>query len=252
MLASARRQYAEQQKIAAAGLSQARRSATRGPRAVAGVVARYQAASILLTLEFAPTLLAEQGIDPAGEGRVSAESLLTGSTAVDLLSKTETDPAFDRLVLSLISDAGRTAQSVDNATRRAVTGYVRSLNPPSCSRCAALAGRVYRYSQGFLRHPRCDCLMTPTTEAVGRDLLTDGTSLAKSGGVRGLSKADMDALNDGADLGQIVNVRRKQAGLTIGSSVMERAGRPTPAGIYRIASDKAEALTLFRRFGYVL
>lgn len=252
MLTSARRQYAEQQKIAAAGLSQARRNATRGARSVAGIVARYQVASILLALESAPLVLAEQGIDAAADGRPAVAPLVTGSSSVGLLEKAATAVAFDRLVLSLISDAGRTAQSVDNATRPAVTGYVRSLNAPSCSRCAVLAGRVYRYSQGFLRHPRCDCLMTPTNDAIGLELVTDGTALAKSGGVRDLSKADMQALEDGGDLGQIVNVRRKQAGLTVGSSVMERAGRPTPAGIYRIASDKAEALTLLRRFGYVL
>src|SRR5690348_18342012 len=35
------------------------------------------------------------------------------------------------------------------------------LNPPSCQRCAILAGRWYRWSQGFLRHPRCDCVNLP-------------------------------------------------------------------------------------------
>jgi hypothetical protein len=248
MLLSARRQYVEQQKIAAAGLSQARRVATRGPLAVAGVIGRYQVASIRLSLEMAPLLLAEQGIDSAAAARVSTAALLTGGGAAGLLSQAETDKAFDRLVLSLIADAGRTAQSVDNATRPAVTGYVRSLSPPSCSRCAVLAGRVYRHSQGFLRHPRCDCLMTPTDDAAGLELVTQ----PRLEDIRGMSAADVQSVRDGADLGQVVNVRRSEAGLTVGSSVLARAGRPTPAGIYRMAADKAEALTLFRRFGYVL
>lgn len=34
-------------------------------------------------------------------------------------------------------------------------GYVRVLNPPSCGRCAILAGRFYRWSAGFQRHPMC-------------------------------------------------------------------------------------------------
>lgn len=252
MLTSARRQYVEQQKLSALGLAQARRNATRGSATVARVVSRYQAASALLALESAPLVLAEQGIDAASAGRVATAALLTGSAAVDMLDKVAADAAFDRLVLSLIRDAGRTAQSVDLATRPAVTGYVRSLNPPSCLRCAVLAGRVYRYSTGFLRHPRCDCLMTPTNEAVGADLVTDATQLVRDGLVRGLSRADVAAVNDGADLGRVVNVRRREAGLTVGGTVLARAGRLTPAGIYRIASDKAEALTLFRRYGYVL
>jgi hypothetical protein len=252
MLRSAARQYVQQQQIAALGLSQARRAATRGAAQVARVVNRYQAASALLALESAPLVLSEQGISSDVDGRPVVESLLTGSATVGLLEKTETDKAFDRLVLSLIQDAGRTAQSVDLATRSAVTGYVRSLRAPSCSRCAILAGRVYRYSQGFQRHPRCDCLMTPTNEVVGRDLVTDPTDMLRNGQVTGLSKADMQALSDGADPGQVVNVRSKAAGLTVGSSVVARAGRPTPFGIYRTASDKAEALTLLRRFGYVL
>lgn len=252
MLATARRQYVRQQQIAALGLRQARRVAPRGSRTVAGVVGRYQVASALLALEFAPLVLGEQGIPAAAEGRVATASVLTGSAAALMLDQAETDAAFDRLVLSLIQDAGRTAQSVDSATRPAVTGYVRSLNPPSCSRCAILAGRVYRHSSGFLRHPRCDCLMTPTNEAVGAELVTDPMQMFRDGQIRGLSAADVQAVNGGADLAQVVNIRRKAAGLTVGSSVVARAGRPTPAGIYRLASDRAEALALFRRFGYVL
>lgn len=248
MLTSALRQYRQQQRIAAAGLSQVRRNVSRGETTVAQIVGRYQLAAALLALEAAPEVLAEQGIDSAAVGRVAAASLLTGGDAGVMLAKTTSPVAFDRLVLSLIADAGRTAQSVDLSVRPAVTGYVRSLSPPSCGRCAVLAGRVYRYSTGFKRHPRCDCLMTPTNEAVGKSLVTQ-PSLDQ---IHGLSAADSQAVRDGADLGQVVNVRRKQAGLTIGSSVIERAGRLTPAGIYRLASDKTEALELFRRFGYVI
>lgn len=248
LLASARRQYAQQQQIAARGLSQARRAAPRGPSAVAQVVNRYQAVSVALTLEYAPSLLSEQGVSTDSTGRVAAEALVSGSALGPMVDKAASDAAFDRLVLAFIADAGRTAQSVDNATRPAVTGYVRSLTAPSCPRCAVLAGRVYRYSTGFLRHPRCDCLMTPVGETTGSPLVTQ-PNLDQ---IHGLSQADTQAINDGADLGQVVNVHRKQAGMSIGSSVIERAGRPTPAGIYRIAADKGEALALFRRFGYVL
>lgn len=66
----------------------------------------------------------------------------------------ETRKEFDRLVRSLVSDAGRQAATADMATRF-TGGYVRMLNPPSCKRCVPLAGRWYRWNDGFLRHPRC-------------------------------------------------------------------------------------------------
>lgn len=252
MLTAARRQFEQQAILSAAGLNQARRLSARGPSVVAQVVARYQVAAALLAMEFAPLVLDEQGIDSGAVGRVAVDSVLTGSATVGLVEKTQTSAAFDSLILSLILDAGRTAASVDSATRPAVTGYVRSLQPPSCSRCAILAGRVYRYSTGFRRHPRCDCLMTPTNQAIGRSLVTDARAAFDDGLIRGLSRADTEAIRAGADIGQVVNVRKRAAGLTEGSSVLARNGRPTPAGIYRMAADDAEALALFRRFGYVL
>jgi hypothetical protein len=61
------------------------------------------------------------------------------------------------LTRTQVADAGRGAAGVDTATRRN-TGYVRMLNPPSCSRCSVLAGRFYRWNAGFNRHPKCDCI----------------------------------------------------------------------------------------------
>jgi hypothetical protein len=46
-------------------------------------------------------------------------------------------------------------------------------------------------------------------------------------------------------------VRRKAAGLTVGSSVMVRAGRLTPQACLGLASDRTEALDLLRRYGYI-
>ena len=60
---------------------------------------------------------------------------------------------------------------VDTATRKNV-GYVRMLNPPSC-RCSVLAGRFYRWNNGFLRHPKCDCVHVQTP-ATARAAETEG------------------------------------------------------------------------------
>src|SRR6185437_3091389 len=65
--------------------------------------------------------------------------------------------SLETIMRTMIADAGRQAAGVDTAARRG-TGYVRMLNPPSCSRCVVLTGKFFRYNQGFLRHPRCDCV----------------------------------------------------------------------------------------------
>ena len=104
---------------------------------------------------------------------------------------------FDQLAESLVQEAGRSAQQVSVTTREDIY-HVRHLTLPSCSRCVVLAGRVYRYSQGFERHPGCDCTMVPTTVA-NRDLVYDPEQLARDGQVAGLSKADLRAIGDGAE-----------------------------------------------------
>lgn len=251
MLGSALEHYRRQQRLTAAGVTEARR-VSDDEEAVIRTIATYQLASITLTLRSTPLELQEQQIDAEPVANVRAAALLTAPAATTtMLSKVANKEALDRLVATLILDASRTAASVDVARRPRLTGYVRSLNPPSCSRCAVLAGRVYRYSTGFRRHPNCDCLMTPTTQAVGRDLVTDPTDLAKSGLVRGLSKADLEAVDMGADLNQVVNVRRTQAGLTVGSSVHERGGRLTPAGILYRAESREQAIDLLQRHRYL-
>lgn len=252
MLRASAEQYRQQQRITALGLREARRRASGGSVAVARTVGTYQAASVALAVSSAPDILSEQGIGTASEALVNTAALLTGGSVAGMVDAADTQDAFDLLVVSLIQDAARTGSLVDAATRPAVTGYVRYLNPPSCGRCAVLAGRVYRYSQGFQRHPRCDCQMNPTNEKVGPNLVRDPIQAFRNGQIRGLSKGDTEALNAGADLGQVVNVRRRQSGLVEGSSVMVRAGRPTPQFISRVASDRAEQLELLRRYGYVI
>jgi hypothetical protein len=252
MLAAATREYDRQSRLTALALEQSKRLSTRGSLVVAQSLQQYQAAAVALSLEALGPILDEQGINQAVDARVVPTSLLTGVRATaGMLEQANGDLAFSNLVQTLIRDASRTARAVDQATRPAVTGYVRSLRPPSCPRCAVLAGRVYRHSEGFQRHPRCDCLMTPTNQTIGPTLVTDPQEALDKGWIRGLSKSDTEALHAGADLGQVVNVQRKAAGLTVGSSVMVRAGRLTPQGCLMFASDRADSLALLRRYGYI-
>lgn len=93
--------------------------------------------------------------------------------------------------------------------------------------------------------------MIPTTVAAP-DLTYDPEQLARDGLVTGLSKADMKALDAGADFNQIVNVRLKKSGLRQSGETLVRGGRPTPAGIFRIAGeDREKALGLLAQHGYI-
>jgi ribosomal protein L18E len=197
-------------------------------------------------------MLAEQEIDAAAEAVLNLLEFTTPlDTLADMLATVtqETDAEFERLVASLVQDSGRSAESVSTTVRPNIW-HVRHLSPPSCSRCAVLAGRVYRYSEGFQRHPNCDCVMVPTTVSAP-GLIEDPVDLMRQGLVTGLSKADQQAIADGADFGQVVNVRRRAAGLRESGHTLARAGRPTPEGIYRITSDRAQAVELLRRYRYI-
>lgn len=209
-------------------------------------------------------MLAEQGIDVEQLASLNQAAFTTSLSTFDQMvaaleqrveaeaarMQREIDRDFNRLVESLVQDAGRAAESVA-ITARPNVQHVRHLNLPSCSRCVVLAGRIYRYSEGFLRHPGCDCVMIPVAVA-SSDLTYDPEALARDGSVTGLSKADLRALLDGADFNQVINVRNRKAGLTESGRVLARAGRPTPEGIYRLApDDREEAIRLLKQAGYL-
>lgn len=108
--------------------------------------------------------LAPQGfVRTAGDGRPVSSLLYGAVTATKLATAAGAPPQvalqqggrwLDMAVQTLVADTGRAAVSVGMMARPAVTGYVRMLQLPSCSRCAILAGRWYRVLAGFQRHPR--------------------------------------------------------------------------------------------------
>lgn len=249
-LASASRNYALSALIARRAVREARKVRKRGSRAVAAVVIAHQITNARTSDLAVAEMLLEQEIDALAKASLD---LLQFSTApadlAAMLQQVEADWQFDRVVDSVVQDAGRAAESVSVATRDHI-GWVRHLTLPSCDRCVPLAGRVYRYSEGFQRHPGCDCTMTPV-RAGDTTYVEDPAELVKQGLVTGLSKADQQAILDGAEFGQVVNVRRKAAGLMEAGHALTRGGRPTPAGIYRIASNQDEVIALLRRYRYL-
>lgn len=257
LLPSARRHYARSALLAQQAVTAARQARPRGRVAVAGVVMARQVAAATQAQIGVTQMLLEQRIDESADALLNSLAFTTSADAFLAMLDVATGPtatlptdmAFDRLIASLVQDAGRAAEQVATSTRPNV-GWVRQLTPPSCSRCVVLAGRVYRYSSGFRRHPGDDCVTVPVREG-DTTYAADPQELARTGQVRGLSKADQQAIDLGADLSQIVNVRLKAAGLSEASEVLARAGRPTPAGIFRSTNTREEALTALAAAGYL-
>lgn len=223
------------------------------PDAFAGITADGRSLDTLLRSPAITTrTLISQGVEPA-------QALAAGGRQLSMM------------VLTEIADAGRGAAGVQIAARPRV-GYVRMLNPPSCSRCVILAGRFYRWNQGFLRHPRCDCTHVPTmvtdqAEAFAHGLIDDPyeafNRMSEAEQNRVFTNAGARAIRDGADIYQVVNARRgmkyRGAFTTEGTSKHGWAGqilrkgqrRMTPETIYRLNPNRDQAVEALRAQGYI-
>lgn len=204
------------------------------------------------SLLYTPVALSKQRI---GQGERIADVLADEEKHVAVLARTA------------VQDGQRMALQAQMAAETAVRGYVRKVNLPACARCIILSGRFYRYSDGFLRHPSCDCTMIPV--AAGSDFVTadepadliarmraDHPELLR----RSLTEGDLKALDHGADLNQVVNAHRGMAtaagpgrkisvtteGTTkrgfAGKRLIREAGAKRPAGS-RYSSARTPRLT---------
>ncbi|MFY9190186.1 MAG: hypothetical protein WAN89_02785 [Lawsonella sp.] len=86
-------------------------------------------------------------------------------------------------------------------------GYIRMVNLPTCSRCAILAGKFFKWNDGFQRHPNCECVHIPMAD-VPEDYAFDFKAAMREGKILGLSAEEKEAINMGADINQVVNARR--------------------------------------------
>lgn len=226
--------------------------------------------SLLANLVFAPNSLRQRGLDAA----VLRERMLHLATTI---------------VTTAMQDTVRSSVQAGMHARPAVRSYVRMLQPPSCARCAILAGRVYHRAKPFPRHDRCDCRNVPKAEDSG-DWTTRPKayfhSLLAAEQDRIFTRAGAEAIRRGADINQVVNARqgittvtaygrevlatttgitvRGLAGQRLASEGLAKTGRYRaattprllPDEIFRLADeagwDRAETLRQLRRFGYIL
>lgn len=145
---------------------------------------------------------------------------------------------LDMAVHTQVADAGRDATSLAVTARPRVV-WVRMVNPPCCQRCAVLAGKVYRFNQGFPRHPRCDCThqvqeqgARPSRAAtIGPDDVTD------------LTGAQRQAISDGHDFNKVVNDYQRGKAWHLPPSRVERITTAT--------RDREAAVDSLRQAGYL-
>lgn len=83
-----------------------------------------------------------------------------------------------------------------------------------------------------------DCVHIPAAENIAGDLTTSPQRLLEQGQIKGLTSAQKQALDDGADLNRVVNARRNMA-----TTQVEE--------IYRRSPNRADAVTALRRTGYL-
>lgn len=247
-----------------------------GPR-VSVLVSAAQLGAARDGTAYVPDALSDQGIGLRAEAKTnpgafsgSASSLdgLTYGSLDDLLygaviharkaSAENLDERLNKgfktlvtLVHTQISDAARmSASATISATHGA--GWVRMVNPPCCQRCAVLAGKFFRSNDGFQRHPMCDCRHVPTTEA----RWTDAGVNIRPGDIKDLTKAQQQAIDDGANMNRVINSHRHGKRSDDLMSTFEGAKRGrrrlTPEGIYKVSATREEALQRLLDNGYLL
>ncbi|MER5262259.1 hypothetical protein ABTZ99_09290 [Actinosynnema sp. NPDC002837] len=312
--------YRAQQRIVRAAVDQAQaawmqlnpRDASRSwdeqvrPQVVAAVEEAQERSAALAPLYIAGTLAAAGAV--SAPLRLLVASAFVGLAANGLLLGALLDFAFGyyrraRLadvpetearaiglarLLTYVStetaDTARLALYVGSIVEPEVAGYERVVHLPACGRCILLSGRLYRYSTGFLRHPRCDCSMRPVTHDQWREdganrspqALFDGMTPAQQD--KAFGKGDAAAIRAGADIGRVVNARRRgqvyvasgyeftrdaTTSRGIGRQLGELAKqggryrrslvpRPTAAQLVNaVGENREELVRQLRRFGYL-
>lgn len=240
-LAAANSAYAIQQGLAAAAVAAAKRVEGRGSQAVAQAVAAYQLLAAQQGAASVAPIMAEQGLSGAATAALAASTLAgvasDGRGLVSLFEQAQNLTQLALMVATQVQDAGRVAAGVQVVATPAAEGYVRMLNPPSCSRCTVLAGKFYKWNTGFERHPLCDCRHVPTSEALSHDLTTNPfvyfNSLTPAEQDKAFTKDGAQAIRDGADIFKVVNARRGMhtAAINPGGSWIPK-GRAIPTDVH--------------------
>lgn len=180
--------------------------------ALAPVVAAALAGIASTGLPLAAVLVAPAvaAIGALAASAPAARGLAAGAAVLDMIVRTQ------------VTDAGRVATGVAITATPEIAGHERVVHLPACSRCIVLAGRLYRWSEGFARHPRCDCTMVPVTSEEWRTRNLDNhpralfDQLDPAEQDKRFGAAGAQAIRDGADPVQVVNARSGMRTASVG------------------------------------
>lgn len=189
-----------------------------------------------------------------------------------------------RYASTAVADTARAADQVAMAANPSCVAYVRVVQLPACARCIILSGQMYTRSEGFLRHPNCDCQTLPLREHEWPGVSTPQQlfdQMSEREQRRAFTVAGAKAIGAGADLGQVVNARRgmSEPGASTTTEGITRRGlygrrrrraggeftrypgqrysqsttpRLTPEEIFRQEPGRKQQLKLLRRYGYIV
>lgn len=206
-------------------------------------------------------VLAEQGMDAPAVATVQPLAFARGSSGLPLTDVLDTVPAavkraigdgfreqaLDRglgllegIAETQVADAARLATTAGFVSRPDVQVWTRVLNPPSCGRCALLAGRQYKWNASFQRHPRCDCRALPATVAANDGRLFDPRayfdSLDAAGQDKHFGKGVAARIRSGDDIYKAVNASRDRYRVRLAGE--RKAARDAATGLTEITSPQ--------------
>jgi hypothetical protein len=171
---------------------------------------------------------------------------------------------LDSVITTEIHDTARSAEQVAITSNRHLAGYRRSVESGACGRCVILAGRTYRWSAGFLRHPRCRCHNTPITDLTEepQDPREQFDAMTRAEQDHSFTVAGAEAIRLGADPARVVNARAGMAtvkvyGQNVQATTVLAGGKKAPvrlmpASILKLADgDRVEAERLLRLHQFI-
>lgn len=245
---------------------------------MAVLLATGQLAQVLESAQYLEQVAAAQGLPPAPSvlrpsglvGRTAAGGDLTEvlelpsirvsalvTSGVDGGAATDSGAAMlARMVSNEVTQAGNNATQIGVAGNPGFRGYIRMMKPPSCGRCAVMAGSWWEWNDGFPRHPGCDCIHVPAADRAAatngkppwsanleaKDPKTYFDSLSEANQDRYFGKAQADAIRGGANVTRTVNANARAAGLRAFDSGSGPAGpRLTPKQVFAQAGDDRDA-----------
>lgn len=248
MLRSAEAHFQRQRTFVAVALSVIRRAFRLGdPRRAVPMLAVLQHEAARDAARSVSEMLAEQGAGLRQVAEVNTMAIAGSTSNGQPLLRLIVDDAelyqLERTAVTAVQDAARMgAQLAVTATPGA--GWTRMVNPPCCARCAILAGKFFKWNDGFERHPQCDCRHIATTQGIASEVEANPDRLLDNGHVNGLTVAERKAIDAGADLVRLVNARRD---LWLDSPM-----HPAPRRIFETAKTQDEAIAALRRAGYLI